>query len=120
MKKLIAVLIVAMCSGAFAIREEPIPVVREPIVIIKDKITVDEQTGSTITENKVADYVDEKTVRVTTTITTTPAAREIEYDKAELQTELDHIADRRAEIQKQLDECDAREAELLKMLEVFK
>ena len=120
MKKLIAVIIIAaMCSGAFAIKE-PINIVKVPVILVKDKITVDEATGSTTTENKIADYVDEQTVKVTTTITTTPAAREIKYDKAVLQTELDHLPDRRAEIQKQMDECNAREAELIKMLEVFK
>ena len=120
MKKYIAVIIIAvLCSGAFAIKEPLIPVVKVPVVIVKDKITVDETTGSTITENKIADYVDEQTVKVTTTIVATPKVQEVKYDKAVLQTELDHIVDRRAEIQKQIDECDAREAELIKMLEVF-
>jgi len=120
MKKYIAVIIIAvLCSGAFAIKE-PIKIVKEPVVLVKDKITVDEATGSTTTENRIANYVDEKTVKVTTTIVATPKVREVEYDKAVLQTELDHIVDRKAEIQKQMDECDAREAELIKMLEVFK
>ena len=119
MKKLIAVIIIAMCSGAFAIREDPIPVVKEPVILVKDKITVDEATGSTTTENRIANYVDEQTVKVTTTIVATPKMQEVKYDRAVLQTELDHLVDRRAEIQKQMDECDAREAELIKMLEVF-
>jgi len=119
MKKLIAVIIIAMCSGAFAIREDPIPVVKEPVILVKDKITVDEATGSTTTENRIANYVDEQTVKVTTTIVATPKVQEVKYDRAVLQTELDHLVDRRAEIQKQMDECDAREAELIKMLEVF-
>ena len=119
MKKLIVVIIITMCSGAFAILEDPIPI-KEPVIIVKDKITVDEATGSTTTENKIANYVDEKTVKVTTTIVETPKVREVEYDRAVLQTELDHMVDRKAEIQKQMDECDAREAELIKMLEVFK
>jgi len=119
MKKYITVIIIAvLCSGAFAILEEPI--VKVPVVLVKDKITVDEVTGSTTTENKVADYVDEQTVKVTTTIVATPKVQEVKYDKAELQTELDHMVDRRAGLQKQIDECDAREAELIKMLEVFK
>ena len=119
MKKLIAVIIIAvMCSGAFAIKEEP--VVKEPVILVKDKITVDEQTGSTTTMNRVANYVDARTVKVTTTIATTPAAREIKYDRAVLQTELDHMVDRKAEIQKQMDAANEREAELIKMLEVFK
>ena len=120
MKKYIAVIIIAvLCSGAFAIKEPLIPVVKVPVVIVKDKITVDETTGSTITENKIADYVDEQTIKVTTTIVATPKVQEVKYDKAELQTELDHMVDRRAGLQKQIDECDAREAELIKMLEVF-
>ena len=120
MKKLIAVIIIAMCSGAFAIKEPLIPAVKVPVILVKDKITVDENTGSTITENKIADYVDAQTVKVTTTIVATPKVQEVKYDKAVLQTELDHLPDRRAEIQKQMDECNAREAELIKMLEVFK
>jgi len=120
MKKYIAVIIiVVLCSGAFAIKE-PIKIVKEPVILVKDKITVDETTGSTTTENRIADYVDEQTVKVTTTIVATPKVQEVKYDKAELQTELDHMVDRRAGLQKQIDECDAREAELIKMLEVFK
>jgi len=115
MKKLIAVLIIMSCSVALAIE-----VAKEPVIIVKDKITVDEATGSTTTENKIADYVDEQTVKVTTTIVATAKVQEVKYDRAELQTELDHLPDRRAEIQKQMDECNAREAELIKMLEVFK
>ena len=114
MKKLIAVLILTGIVLA-----QPV-IIRKPVILVKDKITVNEETGSTTTENKVADYVDEKTVKVTTTITTTPAAREVDYDKAVLQTELDHIPDRRAALQKQMDAVDEREAELIKMLEVFK
>ena len=119
MKKLIAVIIIAMCSGAFAIREDPIPI-KEPVIIIKDKITVDETTGSTTTENRIANYVDAQTVKVTTTIVATPKVREVKYDKAVLQTELDHMVDRIAEAQKQMDEALERKAELIKMLEVFK
>ena len=118
MKKVIVVIIITMCSGAFAILEDPIPI-KEPVIIVKDKITVDEATGSTTTENRVANYVDEKTVKVTTTIVETPKVREVEYDRAVLQTEIDHLSDRRAEIQKQIDALDEREAELIKMLSVF-
>ena len=120
MKKLIAVIIIAvMCSGAFAIKE-PIKIVKEPVILVKDKITVDEATGSTTTENKIADYVDEQTVKVTTTIVETPKVQEVKYDRAVLQTEIDHLSDRRAEIQKQIDALDEREAELIKILSVFK
>jgi len=115
MKKLeVAFLIVLLCSVVIAIEAG-----KEPVILVKDKITVDEQTGSTITENKVADYVDEQTVKVTTTITTAPAAREIEYDRAVLQTELDHMPDRIAAIQEQMDEALARKAELILILGVF-
>lgn len=109
MNKLITVLIIAICSAAFG-----------TVIIVKDKITVDEKTGSTTTENRVADKVDDQTVRITTTITTTPAASSQDFDRAELQTELDHLPDRRAELQKQMDALDEREAELRAMLEVFK
>lgn len=109
MKKLIAVLIIAICSAAFG-----------TVIIVKDKTTIDEKTGSTTTENRVADKVDDQTVRVTTTITTTPAASSVDFDRAVLQTELDHIPDRRAELQLQIDALDEREAELKAMLEVFK
>lgn len=116
MKKLIATLIiVAACTVLWAGPVE----IKESVIIVKDKITVDENTGSTVTENRVADYVDAQTVKVTTTLTTTPAVREQEYDRAVLQTELDHMKDRKAEIQKQMDAALAREAELKLMLEVF-
>ena len=116
MKKVIAVLIIGLCSVALAIEAS-----KEPVILVKDKITVDEATGSTTTENRVANYVDEKTVKVTTTIVETPKVREVEYDRAVLQTELDEIDERRiAPIQKQMDEALERKAELIKMLEVLK
>jgi len=115
MKKVIAVLIIGLCSVALAIEAA-----KEPVILVKDKITVDETTGSTTTENRVANYVDAQTVKVTTTIVATPKVREVKYDKAVLQTELDHMVDRIAEAQKQMDEALERKAELIKMLEVFK
>ena len=115
MKKVIAVLIIMSCSVALAIE-----VAKEPVILVKDKITVNETDGSTRTENKIAQYVDAKTVEIVTTVAVTPAETVQKYDRAVLQTELDHLSDRRAEIQKQMDECDAREAELIKILSVFK
>ena len=115
MKKVIAVLIIGLCSVAFAIE-----VAKEPVILVKDKITVNETDGSTRTENKIARCVDAKTVEIVTTVAVTPAETVEEYDRAVLQTELDHLSGRRAEIQKQMDECDAREAELIKILSVFK
>ena len=120
MKKYIAIIIIAiMCSGAFAIREEPIPVVKEPVVLVKDRITVDLPSGSTKTENKIARYFDEQIVEVVTTITVTPAETVQAFDRAVLQTELDHMSDRIAAIQVQMDEALERKAELIKILGVF-
>ena len=61
--------------------------------------------------------IDDKTLEVTTVTTTTNVQK---FDKAVLQTELDHIPDRRAELQEQMDAVDEREAELITMLEIFK
>ena len=118
MKKLIAVIIIT-CSAAFAVLEDPIPVVKEPVILVKDKITVNETDGSTRTENKIARCVDEKTVEIVTTVAVTPAETVQKYDRAVLQTELDHLPDRIAEIQKQMDEAIARRDELVKILGVF-
>ena len=60
--------------------------------------------------------IDDQTVEITTTTTTETV---IQYDRAELQTELDHIPDRKAEIQERLDMVNAREAELIEILKVF-
>lgn len=60
--------------------------------------------------------INENTVEITTTTT---IERVIQYDRAVIQTELDHIPDRRAEAQAQLDKVDAREAELINILKVF-
>ena len=61
--------------------------------------------------------IDDKTLELKTTTTTVNVQL---HDKAELQTELDHIPDRRAALQEQMDALDEREAELMKMLEIFK
>jgi len=119
MKKVIATLIIASICVVSALWAGPAKI-KKSVIIVKDKITIDETTGSTTTENRVADYVDDNTVKVTTTLTTTPAVRERQYDRAVLQTELDHMPDRKAGIQKQMDAANEREAELIKMLEVFK
>lgn len=63
------------------------------------------------------EFVNEKTCRITTTKLNIII---VERDRAELQTELDHIPDRKAEIQEQLDRVNERKAELIKILEVFK
>lgn len=60
--------------------------------------------------------IDDQTCEITTTTTTETV---IQHDRAELQTELDHIPDRKAEIQKQLDAVNEREAELIEILKVF-
>ena len=61
--------------------------------------------------------LDDKTIEITTTVPekVTVTTR----DRAEAQTELDHIPDRKAEIQEQLDAIDKREVELKAMLAVF-
>ena len=110
------ILSILLCSVALAIE---VGVVKEPVILVKDKITVDKQTGSTKTENKIARCVDEKTVEIVTTVSVTPAETVQEYDRAVLQTELDHMPDRIAEIQKQMDEAIARRDELIKILGVF-
>ena len=93
MKKYIAVIIIAVCSVAFAVSQI------EPVI------------------EKTVKKLDAKTLEVTTTTTTVNA---VKYDKAVLQTELDHIPDRRAELQKQMDAIDEREAELIELLANFK
>lgn len=60
--------------------------------------------------------IDDQTCEITTTTTTETV---IQRDRAELQTELDHIPDRKAEIQKRLDIVNEREAELIEILKVF-
>ena len=116
MRKLPIFLIIALCSvAAFGILEGA----KEPVILVKDKITVDEQTGSTKTENKVARFVDEQTVDIVTTIATTPSEATQTFDRAVLQTELDNMVDRIEAAQKQMDEALARKAELILILGVF-
>ena len=61
--------------------------------------------------------IDDNTVEITST--TEPVETKIEHDKAELQTELDHIPDRKAEAQEQFDAVCERETELKDILKVF-
>ena len=61
--------------------------------------------------------IDDQTCVITTTTTTETM---VLYNRAELQTELDHIPDRKAEIQEQLDAVNEREVELIEILEIFK
>ena len=93
MKKLTAILVIAICSVGFAI------MTAEPTIV------------------KTVKKINDKTIEVTTSTTTVD---KVEYDKAVLQTELDHIPDRRAELQKQMDAVDEREAELIELLAAFK
>lgn len=60
--------------------------------------------------------IDDQTCEITTTTTNETV---VQYDKAVLQTELDHIPDRKADIQKQLDKVNEREAELIEILKIF-
>jgi len=123
MKKLIAILIVgAVCTASAVLAidaGEPVKPFTE-VVLVEAEVTVDEQTGSTQTKNKRAKKVDEKTVEIITTVTVTQAVHSQTYDKAVLQTELDHMVDRIEAAQKQMDEALARKAELILILGVFK
>ena len=61
--------------------------------------------------------IDENTVEITTT--TEPIETKVKRDKAELQTELDHIPDRLSEAQEQIDAVNERKDELVEILKVF-
>ena len=61
--------------------------------------------------------IDDNTVEITTTKTTVTV---VERDRAELQTEQDHIPDRIAELQKQIDDLNERSAEIDAIMAVFK
>jgi len=92
MKKYIAVIIIGICSVVLAATQI------EPVI------------------EKTVKKLDEKTIEVTTTITTVNT-NTVKHDKAVLQTELDHIPDRKAIIQDRYDNdmaaTNEREAELL-------
>lgn len=62
--------------------------------------------------------INDRVLIVTTT--SEPVINEVERDRAEIQTELDHIPDRLAELQKQIDEVNGRKDKLTRMLGVFK
>jgi len=49
--------------------------------------------------------IDDDTIEITTV--TEPIITKVNRDKAEIQTEFDHIPDKKAEIQKQLDALEA-------------
>jgi len=67
---------------------------------------------------KTYEKIDDNTVEATETFDL-PEPVVVEYNKAELQTELDHIPDRKAEAQEQFDAIIEREEELKDMLKVF-
>ena len=67
--------------------------------------------------NKVYKKLDAQTLEVTTTMTT---VNKVILDKAELQTELDHIPDHIAEYQKQIDALNERALEIQSMLDKLK
>jgi len=67
--------------------------------------------------DKVYKKIDAQTLEVTTTTTT---VRKVLHDKAELQTELDHIPDHIAEYQKQIDALNERAVEIQQMLDKLK
>ncbi len=61
--------------------------------------------------------IDDNTVEISTT--TPEVTNAANHNKAVLQTELDHVPDRKDEIQIQFDAVVEREAELIEILEVF-
>ncbi len=62
--------------------------------------------------------IDDEIVEITTTFDA-PESTVIEWDRAELQTELDHIPDRLAEAQGSVDAVNERKAKLIEILKVF-
>ena len=89
-------------------------------VQLADMVTVNDDTGSTVTESRLVEKVDERTGTITTTTTVTQAVRQVEFDRAVLQTEQDHIPDRIATLQEQIDVLNERSAEIDSILAVFK
>ncbi len=94
MKKLIAIIVVSLMLLTLVHSQPTLPTIVQTIV-----------------------KIDDQTCEITTTTTTETVNQ---YDRAELQTELDHIPDRKTEIQKQLDKVNARGVELIEILKVFK
>ena len=113
MKKTGILIIVAI---SLALQAQPI----STRVNLADKITVDDQTGSTTTQSRVVERVDDQTGTITTTTTITQSVRQVEFDRAELQTELDHLPERIATLQDQIDKLNERSAEIDEILAVFK
>ncbi len=64
---------------------------------------------------EIYEKIDDNTVRITTTTEPTTEDR----DRAELQTELDHIPDRLAELQEQVDAVNGHKDRLVEILKVF-
>ena len=97
MKKYIAVLIIGLCSVVLAATQI------EPVI------------------EKTVKKLDSKTIEVTTVTTTTNTEK---LKKAVLQTELDHMVDRKAAIEKRYKDdmaaADNRELELIELLAEFK
>lgn len=90
-------------------------------VNLPDKITVDDKTGSTTTQARIVEKVNDQTGTITTTTTTTQVVIQVEFDRAVLQTEKDHnISDYIPEAQAKLDALIARNAEIDEILSVFK
>lgn len=90
-------------------------------VNLPDTVTVDDKTGSTTTQTRLVKKVDDQTGTITTTTTTTQAVIQVEFNRAELQTEKDHnITDYIPEAQVRLDALIARNAEIDEILSVFK
>jgi len=115
MKKIATILITALCV---------LTVYAQPVLLTKvnlpDKVTVNADTGSTTTEARLVEKVDDQTGTITSTTTTTQAVRQVEFDRAVLQTEKDHAPERIAALQAQIDVIEARVIEIDAILGVFK
>lgn len=90
-------------------------------VNLDDVVIVNEETGSTTTQARLVEKVDDQAAKMTITTTVTQAVRIVELNKAELGTEKFHLlADYIPAAQLRLDELNARVAEITQILGVFK
>ena len=92
------------------------------LIVIAMIIALNLNAGPTPVSIELSDGVtvvkiDDDTCEKTTIKTSTTVEQ---LDKAELQTELDHIPDRLTELQKQIDSVNERKTELTDTLAVFK
>lgn len=99
MKKLSVLLVALIICWNLLVYAQPVILPDEPVIV------------QTVVK------INGQTCEITTTTTTETI---IQHDRAELQTELDHIPDRLTELQEQIDRVNKRKAELIEILKVFK